>query len=185
MLENFTAPHRITEPQNGYERMTSSKVFQSKPVVQVGIPRVGYLGLLYISWISVRKRLHSLSRQTVPVLCYLHGSQELPDVQRELFVPVSAHCILYLGTTEQILTLFPLHPSVWIFIEIDEIPLSLLQAEQFQLSVSPHRRGAPSPNSPSWPFAGLSPVSPCLSYWEAPKWTSIPGLASSVLSVVC
>ena len=50
------------------------------------------------------------------------------------------------------------------------------------LSAFPHRRDALVPSS-LWPFAGLSPVCPSLSYTEEPRTGhSAPGVASPVLS---
>lgn len=55
--------------------------------------------------------------------------------------------------------------SLQVFIDIDKIlPESfLLQAEQYEHSAFPHRRGAPVALSSLWPSAQLYLVAPCLS----------------------
>lgn len=58
-----------------------------------------------------------------------------------------------------------------------------LQAEQPQLSASPHRRGSPVPSSSWWHSVGLSPICPCHSCTGEPSTgPSTPGVASPVLS---
>ena len=60
-------------------------------------------------------------------------------------------------------------PSLQVFIYINKI-----SPWAFSLSGwtdSPHGRDAPVPSLYLWPFAGLSPVCPCLSYWGTQNWT--------------
>lgn len=42
------------------------------------------------------------------------------------------------------------------------------------LSASPCRTGVPVLQSPLWPFPGLPPVPPCLSYWEPSSRPNTP-----------
>lgn len=79
-----------------------------------------------------------------------------PGVQREPLV-------LSLGILERS-WLFA--PSLQILIRIGKIPpeLPLLQSEQSQLSACPHHSNVPVLQLSSWPFTGLFPVCPCLSW---------------------
>lgn len=61
-----------------------------------------------------------------------------------------------------------------------KIPLSLLLAEQAQLSVPPHSRGAPVP-SPWWSSSGLSPGISCT--WWPKKGLQVLSAHSSCLCV--
>jgi len=77
-------------------------------------------------------------------------------------------------------------PSLQLFMDIYKIlpEPSLLQAEQPQFP-QPFLigRGVPVPSPSLWPFAGLSPVCPCLSRTGEPRTGhSTPGEASPVLS---
>lgn len=122
--------HRTTE-WSGSEGTTEDHVVQchseKRDPLQVGFE--------YLQ----SRRFYNLYGQPTPVLCY---PQVLPLVQVKL--PVFGLCLLPLVLPLK--TVWP-HPLYNASIGIDKIlsHLSLLKAEQTQLSVFPHKRGAPLP----------------------------------------
>lgn len=71
--------------------------------------------ILYFFWILPSRRLHYLSRQSLPMLCHLSSTEVLSDVQRNpsvfQFVPLVL-APLVLSTAEKSLALSTLHPYI-------------------------------------------------------------------------
>lgn len=110
-------------------------------------------------WRSPRRRLHNYSRQDIPVLHYLHITEVLPDVQRELlvfqFMPIAS----WPGTGRH----WKHHGSILfatslqVFIDSGEIPLTSSLSSLSSVSLS-------SQKSYSSPFSILVALQWTLQY---------------------
>lgn len=123
----------------------------------------------------LRRRLHSLCGQPVPVVHYLHSTEWLSSTQREppmfWFVPTAfcsgtGHLCKEPGSVL-------LASSLHVFVDVDDIILSLFfsRHEQSHLSQPPLIFLQESCSSPFFILVNLFSLSMSFLYWWSQKWT--------------
>lgn len=158
------------------------KVLWVPPLLSQGHPELGAQDHLQKLLNIEEETPPNLSGHPVPVL-YHHVAQKCFLVLQFVlcaFCAVTGHCW---GEPSSVLVV----PYLQVFMDIDEIPLSLLlfRLRNLSSSVSAHRRGTPGPLAPYWLCVGLFPVCPGLSCSEPPSTSrGTPGAVSPVLGSV-